>query len=56
MEAAKLKGGQEMSYDEAEALRESLEEKWNSERKRNFISRMEHKLNHRERKDRYIRL
>jgi hypothetical protein len=38
-----------MSNDEAEALIESIERKWKSKHKRDFIDRMERKLNHKER-------
>lgn len=39
-----------MSNEEAEALTESLEKKWNSKHlKHDFINRMEHKLHRKER-------
>lgn len=39
-----------MSNEEAEALTEDLEQKWRSRQKRDFINRMERKLNRRERR------
>jgi hypothetical protein len=38
-----------MSSEQAEALMESLEQKWLAKQKRDFISRMERKLSHKER-------
>lgn len=38
-----------MSNEEAEALTESLERKWDDKRTKKFIDRMEHKLNRKER-------
>lgn len=38
-----------MSNEEAENLMDSLEEKWDSKHARNFLSRMERKLNRKER-------
>lgn len=38
-----------ITNEEADALTESLEEKWTKERTRTFVGRMEHKLNRKER-------
>ena len=38
-----------MSSEQAEALMESLEQKWLAKQKRDFISSMERKLSHKER-------
>jgi len=37
-----------MSNEEAEALMDSLERKWKARQKREFVDRMEHKLNRKE--------
>ncbi len=37
-----------MSYEEAEALMDSLEQKWKAQQKLEFIGRMERKLSHKE--------
>ncbi|HET9098133.1 MAG TPA: hypothetical protein VFN51_00785 [Candidatus Saccharimonadales bacterium] len=38
-----------MSNDEAEDLMDSFKRKWEAKRKREFIGRMERKINHKER-------
>jgi len=37
-----------MSYEEAENLMDNIERKWKAKQKREFIGRMERKLNHKE--------
>jgi len=41
-----------MSYEEEENIMENFERKWKAKQKRDFINRMERKLNHKEKLNR----